>query len=547
MSKTSSEFTPSRHQAAVYDFVSSGTGSALIDAVAGAGKTTTIVKALELIDPAKQTLFLAFNKKIATELQSRVPAHVKAATFHSQGFNAWRKFIGTVATPNGNKSRDLIRQHFSKQDEEAMGATITRLVSVAKSAGVCILVDDTAEQWLKLAEHFDIQLPDDEAARARTIDGAQYLLGASIDAALARPSLIDFDDMLYMPLLKDVGFSKNDWLFVDEAQDTNPVQLAMLRRMLAPGGRLVAVGDPRQAIYGFRGADAAAMSNIGAAFNCITLPLSISYRCAQAVVRHAQSIVPHIEASINAPEGEILSMSTDNVTFSPTDVVICRNTAPIVELAYSLIGKGIGCKVLGREIGQALSTLIKQMGASDLDGMLAKLEIYSTREIAKFMAKGQEQKAEGIQDKRDCIVAIAGNLTEGNRSLTALFAAIDRMFSDEANSGLLTLCTAHKSKGLEWNKVFVYRPELMPSKYARQAWQLEQEKNLQYVAWTRAKHTLVFLSQGLKNGKTPAVVAPVIQPPANPAPAAPIRQTARERALAAAGTSPAHVFWTDVA
>lgn len=531
---TQSNFSPSRHQAAVFDFVNTGTGSALIDAVAGAGKTTTIVKALELIPATARTLFLAFNKKIATELQSRVPSHVKAATFHSQGFNAWRKFIGSVQAPDGNKCRNLVRQHFAPMEVEAFGQVITRLVSVAKSAGVGCLVEDVPATWQALAEHYDVQLGENDEAIKRTIEAAQKLLRLSVETAMGRQSLIDFDDMLYMPLLKDVSFAKVDWLFVDEAQDTNAVQLAILRRMLAPGGRLVAVGDPRQAIYGFRGADAEAMANIGRAFNCITLPLSISYRCAQSVVRQAQSIVPHIEASATAPEGQVLHESADKVEFGKTDVVICRNTAPIVELAYSLIGRGIGCKVLGREIGAALNALIKQMDARDVDGLLVKLDEFCAREVAKFMAKGQEQKAEGVKDKVDCIRAVAQNLKETSRTIAALFAAIDSMFSDDSGSGLLTLCTAHKSKGLEWNRVFIYRPELMPSKYARQAWQLEQEKNLQYVAWTRAKQTLVFLTSATK-APAAAVLAPVIK----------LTPRARQLALIAAGQlADVNGFWT---
>jgi len=537
MSKT--PFIPSRHQAAVFDFVSTGTGSAIIEAVAGAGKTTTIVKALELIDPKARTMFLAFNKKIATELQAKVPAHVKAATFHSQGFNAWRKWMGNVATPNANKIRELIKRNFAPMEAEAFGATIARLVSVAKSAGVGALVSDTEETWQGLADHYDINLPDGDDMRKRTLEAASYLLSLSVDAAMASPSVIDFDDMLYMPLLKEVPFAKVDFLFVDESQDTNAVQLALLRRMLVPGGRLIAVGDPRQAIYGFRGADASAMKNLQEAFNCITLPLTISYRCAQAIVKQAQTIVSHIEASPTAIMGEVLSATVEKTEFRNTDAIICRNTAPVVELAYQLIGKGIGCKVLGREIGQALNTLIKQMGASDLDTMIAKLDEFRARETAKFMAKGQEQRAEAVNDKVDCIHAIVNNLTETARSLTGLYGAIDRMFSDDAGSERLTLCTAHKSKGLEWKRVFVYRPELMPSKYARQAWQQEQESNLQYVAWTRAMETLVFLSQGTPAAaplKTASVAAPAVK----------LTYCQRQQAAIAAGTLAPSAFWLDM-
>jgi superfamily I DNA/RNA helicase len=60
-------------------------------------------------------------------------------------------------------------------------------------------------------------------------------------------------------------------------------------------------------------------------------------------------------------------------------------------------------------------------------------------------------------------------------------------------NGCLTLCTVHKAKGLEWNRVYILDEFLMPSKYARQAWQQQQETNLQYVAVTRAKQELKFI------------------------------------------------------
>lgn len=488
------EFAPSIYQQAVFDFIAKGNGCAMVNAVAGSGKTTTIVKALGLIPRGNKVTFLAFNKKIATELQARVPAGVKCATFHSQGYAAWRLQFENC-TIDGSKMRNILRKSVAQIEADAFGTMALRLVNVAKSTGLGALTPDTLETWAELAAHFDIELPDREADKARTFDLARRLLKLSIEAATATASVIDFDDMLYMPLLKDAPFYKSDWIFVDEAQDTNAVQLALLRRMLKPGGRLVAVGDPRQAIYGFRGADAAAMKNIATAFNCIELPLSISYRCAQSVVRLAQTIVPHIQAAPTAPEGEVVPETTcDRVKFEPSDVIICRNTAPIVELAYNFIGKGQGCKVLGREIGQALTALVEKMDAQTVDELLKNLDTYAAREMAKFEAKGQEQKAEAIKDKVDCIRAIASNLGEASRTIAQLIANISSMFSDDSSRGILTLCTAHKSKGLEWDRVFVYRPELMPSKWARQAWQQEQESNLQYVAWTRAKKTLVFLS-----------------------------------------------------
>lgn len=180
-------------------------------------------------------------------------------------------------------------------------------------------------------------------------------------------------------------------------------------------------------------------------------------------------------------------------SFSAGEAIICRNTAPLISKAYELIGRGVGCKVLGREIGAGLIKLIEKMKGRGIDNLLEKLEAWGEREQAKFMAKGQEQKAEAVNDKLAAIKAVSDYLPETDRTVPALIRKLDDMFSDDADAKMVLLMTAHKSKGLEFERVYVLEPSLMPSKWARQAWQQEQEENLQYVCWTRAKRELIFL------------------------------------------------------
>jgi len=494
------KFKPSPNQEAIFRFIEEEKGSAVIEAVAGSGKTTTIVKALELIDPSKKILFLAFNKKIATELQSRIPAHAKAATFHSVGYGAWR-FATDNCQIDDAKLSNLLKTHFSELHRSSYGAAMRKLVGLAKSAGVGKLIANDMVNWYALADHHSVELPDSPKFADQAIQLSMQLLELSVEAA--RAGTIDFDDMLYMPLLDNVPFSKYDYVFVDEAQDTNQVQLSLLRRMLKPGGRLIAVGDRHQAIYGFRGADAGAMDAIVEAFGCKILPLSKSYRCAKNVIKLAQTIVPHIEAADNAPDGEII----DDVPFSDTnfaneDVIICRNTAPLIETAFRFISQGRGCKVLGRDIGSGLISLVEKMKGDDIAEFERRLEAFTQREVEKHMGKGEEDRAEAVRDRSNCLTAIISHLPENNRTIPALKVTIAEMFSDDASKSMLTLCTAHKSKGLEWDRVFILRSDLMPSKWARQRWQQEQEKNLMYVAYTRAKKTLVFLRVEIDGNKT---------------------------------------------
>jgi len=494
-----SKFKPSPYQQAIFDFVKDGQDSGIIEAVAGSGKTTTIVESLKFISKDKQILFLAFNKSIAEELKSRVPSNVKAATFHSTGFGAWMSANrGSRIRVESNKVRDLCRDWIGEKELKDYMGFVMKMVGLAKGFGIGYLLQDTMETWMNLMDHFDVNLntgngreKNKEITEARGIELARMILEKSIDEA---ESVIDFDDMLYMPLIRNCRFNKYDFVFIDEAQDTNGVQMALLKRMLKPGGRLVAVGDPHQAIYGFRGTDSEAMSRIEEDFGCINLPLSVSYRCPQAVVRAAQEFVPHIETFDGAPEGSVENLDKyDPKDFQGTDAILCRVTAPLVEAAYGLIKRRVACRILGRDIGVGLENLIKQMKAKDIDHLEERLDAYLNREIAKLTSKGKEDKAQAVDDRVSTLRCIISHLDEDNRTIDNLIRSIQQLFTDN-NKGLLTLATCHRVKGLEFPRVFILgRNEYMPSKWARQQWQKQQEQNLIYVAYTRAKRELYFL------------------------------------------------------
>jgi DNA helicase-2/ATP-dependent DNA helicase PcrA len=326
---------------------------------------------------------------------------------------------------------------------------------------------------------------------------AKDLLKASVEADHIG---FDFDDMIYAPLVHDMRMRGNDWVLVDEAQDTNPARRAFAKKILAPGGRLLAVGDPHQAIYGFTGADNDSLEIIKREFSAVTLPLTVTYRCPKAVVAHAQQWVSHITAADTAPEGEVREMdaaefSTFHSSLDKETAVLCRNTKPLVELAFELIRKGIGCHVEGKDIGRGLMALVnKWKRAVTVADLVDRLNDYLERQTERFLAKGQEMKAESLADRVDTIKIIASSLPD-DAPLSELAASVSKLFEDTepgTPSRHVTLSTIHKSKGREWNKVYVLgRNRYQPSKFARQRWQQDQEVNLMYVASTRAKQLLV--------------------------------------------------------
>lgn len=505
-------FVPSDKQAAFFRWVETGRGSAILKAVAGSGKSTSIVRALPSIPAFKQVLILAFNAPVAKEMREKIAAlgeelgrdfrNVEAATFHARGFRSLTRHFGRDAKVevDDGKVRKILKDRLSEAEYEAYGDFVAKLVGFAKGVGIGIPgfgpeVEDPST-WAAIIRSQDMWLDSEDATEERAIDLAQKALRVS-NAKAKSDRWIDFNDQLYLPLLWNLRLFRHDWVFVDEAQDTNPVRREFAKRSVKSpglGGRAVFVGDPKQSIYAFTGASTDAMDQIANEFSTVELPLTVSYRCPKAVGELARAIVPYFEVAPNAIEGRVEHAKNAKAAladFGPGDAVLCRKTAPLIDLAFSLIAEGRGCRVLGRDVGAGLTSLIKKMRARGVDGLFEKLARYYAREAAKLAKAGNDAKAEALLDRIEAIKVVADALPEGERTLPALIEKVEGLFGD-GNDPVLTLSTAHKSKGREFPKVLIYGPELFPSKAAKTAEALEQEENLFYVAETRATAELWF-------------------------------------------------------
>lgn len=484
--------TLSKYQQAVIDAVKDTNNCLSIDAVAGGGKTFTLLECMKHIQ-THSAIFIAFNKSIADELASKVPANFEARTFHSICFSAWRAFCDDRRLKvDEDKVWSIIWKLFEEDDVKTYGYFIKQLVGLAKNMGIGTdIVPDTLEAWVQIVERHDLNI---SSARGDQTIGILYARKVLTESSKAK-YVIDFDDMLYLPLLYGATFQRYDVIFIDEAQDLSSIQHALLECMIPVNGRLIAVGDPHQAIYGFRGADSESMGKLSKDFDCVELPLSVTYRCDKAIVNHARQWVPHMEYRKYAGEGVVDTLEEFSInTFDDGDVVICRNSAPLVSLAYGFIRRGRKVRMLGRDIGDGLIILIDKMRTEDIDELEEKLEAWYTREMAKAQKRRNESVMIATEDKFQCIKIFIDNLDEEFRTVDDLCYEIARIFK-ESDEPMLTLCTGHKSKGLEWEHVFWLERNLIPSRYATKDWMLRQEDNLAYVITTRAKHHLSFITQ----------------------------------------------------
>jgi superfamily I DNA/RNA helicase len=491
----------STYQENIYKWVSEGTGNAIVNAKAGSGKTTTAINAVDRM--SGDVLMLAFNKKIATELQNRLVTmgypNASAATFHSESLKSLAKAKGKMSV-NNSKVYNFV-EYFTQEGElMKCRKAIMDMVRFAKEYGFgvsgCNTVDDI-NAWVNIIQHNDIDI-DADVSLETIIDVCQKVL----DLNNRDVKSIDFSDMLYFPLLFDVDMIQYDWIIVDEAQDTNVCRKLLLKKMLKPGGRLIAIGDPNQAIYGFTGAENNSMELIKTMFDAVELPLSVCYRCGKNIITAAKEYVADIEAFENNNDGEISSIkydefvkSTPSLNLNKNDGIICRNNSPLVALAFALIREGIGCRIEGKDIGQNLITLTRKWKVKDLATFTLRLQKHFDRESEK----ASKAKLALLEDKFDTMMILIERCqTLGKHDVASLQKLISDMFSDNDDykkPNVVTLSSIHKSKGLEFDNCYILgMSQFQPSKYAVLDWMKEQEKNLSYVAITRAKNKLVHIT-----------------------------------------------------
>jgi len=469
---------------------------------AGCGKTSSILLAIDILRkhfPLAEIVVCAYNKAIADEVGEKLKAaghtnwkFIQSSTLHGLGYGLV-KFMFKPEIDDKKVKRLIERKNDGVYLSYA--EQIAALVRYAKQAGFGFFPDKqigNAGCWYDLADHFDVNGLDDTSEMDLIIEAAQVIYRES----LAQTDVIDFDDMILFPLVKNmrVKFGK-DFIFLDEAQDLSPARQALARKFLKPHtGRMILVGDPAQAIYGFSGADAEALPNMIRSLQAVELPLSVTWRCPKTVVRLAQTIVPDIQAADSAIEGYVGQIGSWPQDLGPGDAILCRNTAPLVEIAYKMIRAKVPCKVEGKNIGEGLRAMTRRWKVKSIDAFLNRLEDYREREVQKAQAKDREDLIEAVEDKCATLREICSACILESKTTTAdVDQFIDNLFADGATN-VLTLATYHRSKGREWKRVILFEHNARcPSKAARQSWQIEQEHNLAYVAFTRAQEQLFFM------------------------------------------------------
>ena len=530
-------FKPTVEQEKIFNFFQSGKGHGMIDAVAGSGKTTTIVQGIEYFDKSKSILFCAFNKKIQLEIHKKTIHHknVIVRTTYALGLNILKHhyYIFINKEPNTSKYYNILNENLKRKKdsyEYENPSDFSDLFDLIKHAyysekrkdepdtffktffsNYYSLVDllrytlgysKGTESFKDLIIKYSIEINIDNELQIelykKLIENA---ISIGIELAIHQ-GIYDFPDMIFLPCeLKLPSPNKFDILFIDECQDLSNAQLKTITKHLHPEGRLFAVGDPYQSIYGFAGASPKSFDNIKKIFEPEMFSLTNCFRCDRSIVNLAKEIRSDIVTSSDR-EGEIINIKFNQIPnlVKETDYVLSRHNADLFEVVFELLKKNIKCKIIGKsEILNGLKNLIANKyydSTSYYDNLLEHLQtLYDISEEKLGSNPANFEKLENLRDSINIIETCYLNASNIN-NLNQLFLYIENLMDCNDDESVI-LSSIHRAKGLEGKRVFIIGYENLPyKKEGMLEWQLYQENCLKYVAITRAQNTL-FLSEAI--------------------------------------------------
>lgn len=545
-------YTPTPAQQKIFDFVKNGTGNGIIDAVAGAGKTTTLIECVEHIHNPHDVLYCAFNISIRKEIHKKFVKKGKSIavkTIHGLGFQILRSHdhayklddekyvkilehkefyesvtpqIDSILTLRGFlttasvKSMKERRKELSLEDKNLLSESIAEISKISDTILTInnkyrlTLCGPGIEEYRAMVDHYNILgfgYSDRELELCVSIHKKLLQEGNSIAIS---DKVIDYTDMLYLPSYLDLGSKqKYGFVFVDECQDLSKAQLCIVKKYLRPDSRVLAVGDPYQSIYGFAGADADSFENVKGEFNCQPLDLTDCFRCPQRVIDLAKTIRENINGFKSEP-GVVKTIEHRFIlaNLKPGDLVICRHRTPLHLLTLKLINKDIKVHVHPDEVQEFIGDYKRYFKSSELNKTLTE------DNIEKFFDKIRQRNIRQIQRDSKNIDAVIRDI-KIDREVRLLEDSLDflaKKFNDwqinTIGSILLRLkellaylgddairiSTIHRAKGLENERVFILEYNKLPIKRQLE-WENVQERNLHYVAVTRAVQELYLCNE----------------------------------------------------
>ncbi len=525
------DWTPEQEE--IFRFFRAERGNLMVNAVAGSGKSTTIREGV-IWAPEPSVLICAFNRHIADEMNQSLGKikgrMIKAATLHSVGYEIIRHYWPKVPLKE-YRNEELARQIFDRAKVKKKFKFIKAICDTCDKIKDALPLAETVDDVVMVGEDFDTLLPDKELPW--DIQGRLVL--ATLEAAKLNTGSIGYSDMVWLPVVNNwTPPGKFRLVIIDEIQDVSTAQLLLARKMVAqPFGRMAFFGDSNQSVYSWRGADRFSIERTKQDVKCTELPLNVSFRCSKEVVKEAKKLVPSITSLEDAPVGKVRTIEFAEIGLlaQPGDFVLSRFNAPLIPACIAIRRMGslknlcakcnavwpcpnhaLKAHIDGKDALAQAKNVIQKIARTGKGGIATfeqDVNTWMQKEIAIARGRGSPSRSQRAID----FGLLLGRLGRECSSMSEVEEILDALFKGRRSPNAIVCSTIHRAKGREANQVFILR-DTLPLRMAdgegayeipTKDFDFHEERNLEYIAISRAKNTLYWV-----NGLPEARSAPQI-------------------------------------
>lgn len=552
-------FKPSTYQQDILDFfLNNPQSNMLVNALAGSGKSTT---ACMLSEHSKTSdLYIAFNASVVEEFKKKIKnPKTKVMTMHSLAYSIMLYNVEQESKDSGEKPKGFGSQRSKRtvsldnfKPHKILDEEITkrygRYIEFAKRVflkdnyvnlyNLCrlTLTDMSSNKDVSrlIDDHVLFLYYGDEGYSAPDISeitSTLKILDTKSRQQFETQGVIDFTDMLWITFnkLKYDNWEVPYWalytnIYCDEVQDFSNIQLNFLKFIKRTKGRYVFIGDFHQAIYNFAGANAQAFNQIPKMFAPVeTFDLPICYRCAKSHLSRVNREygIPILPCD-DAPMGFVKTIDKNKISeyAKAGDMVISRKNKWIAEVVLDLARNGTPIFIEDKDMVAAIKRQIlssKCTSVGTLEKFLQKVISNYNKKLFEIVSKNvregghEEERLEAVAetnskiDNTSFLLEILEGYLENHASsdsVSKFSNFIDKLLNTTPSPNCVRLCSIHKAKGLEATNVFVLNEAKINYDFRNSKEQNIQEKNLSYIATTRAKEGLYLVKEPSKTTTT---------------------------------------------